>query len=244
MPMFETDSPVIIGIRDQLATKVNLYREGFAAREVAKPGTVSLQRALSIPLEAGETVTMDELLDPLFGYEFPDDPKRVAVVFAHLSERLSQLSEHFKEQASLFMSDLSDTTLSALSDEELRKLKNDCNTLFQNIIDLCGSPEAAGQPFTIKANNKGNTLKLPGFRIKTDASDKLSLYMGDSPDKLFIFNEERAEPYINRAVSEAFSMKASIFLKSVPFKEMDSPVEFINPNNGKTVWVQWVKEED
>lgn len=243
MAMFESDSPVITGIRDQLAVMVNTYREGFAVREATKPGTVSLQKALSLPLTKGEADEMSSLLDPVIAYPFPDDAKRVAVVFAHLSVKLAQMSESCKETASLWLSDLSDVPTSVLSDDELRTLKNECSDLFQKIIELCGSAEAAGQPFTIKSNNKGSTLSLPNFRQKTDDNQKLSLWVGDTPESLFIFNEERAEPYVNRAIDEALSMRATTFLKVVPFKAMDSPVEFVNPNNGKTVWVQWVKEE-
>ena len=245
MPMFEPDSIVISGIRDQLATMVSTYREHFAAREASKPGTVSLQKALAMPLTDGETIELDELLDPIVALPYPEESARCAVVFAHLSVKLAQLSEHFKEQASLFVSDLSETSLETMSDEDLSKLKKDCSDLFQKIIELCESPEAAGQPFTIKANGKGTMLKLPGFHTKAKGdNEKLSLWVGDKPDQLFIFNEERAEPYVNRAVDEAFSIKASEFLKVVPFKAMDKPTEYVHPHSGKTVFVQWMKETD
>lgn len=244
MPMFEPDSIVIAGIRDQLATMVSTYREHFAAREASKPGTVSLQKALSLPLSDEETVEIDELLDPIVALPYPEEAARCAVVFAHLSVKLAQLSEHFKEQASLFVSDLTDKTVDVMNDEDLSKLKKDCSDLFQKIIELCESPEAAGQPFTIKANGKGTMLKLPGFHTKSKGhSEKLSLWVGDKPDQLFIFNEERADPYINRAVDEAFSIKASEFLEVVPFRAMTSPVEYVHPHSGKTVFVQWIKED-
>lgn len=244
MPMFEPDSIVIAGIRDQLATMVSTYREHFAAREASKPGTVSLQKALSLSLTDSETVELDELLDPIVALPYPEESARCAVVFAHLSVKLAQLSEHFKEQASLFVSDLTDKTVDVMNDEDLAKLKKDCSDLFQKIIELCESPEAAGQPFTIKANGKGTMLKLPGFHMKSkNETERLSLWVGDKSDQLFIFNEERAEPYVNRAVDEAFSIKASEFLKSVPFKAMDKPVEFVHPHSGKTVFVQWIKED-
>lgn len=244
MAMFETDSPVIVGIRDQLATMVNTYKAGFSARESSKPGTVSINKALSLPLTDDETCDIEALIDPITFMEFPDSEARCAVVFAHLSVKLAQLSEHFKEQASLFISDLTEAPTVVMSDDELSKLKKDCSDLFQKIIELCDSPEAAGQPFTVKANGKGSMLKLPGFHQKAKAEgEKLWLMMGDSKESMFVFNEERAEPYIGRAIDEAFSMKASDFLKVVPFKVMDSPVEFINPNNNKTVWVQWIKDE-
>ena len=244
MPMFEPDSIVIGGIRDQLATMVSTYREHFAAREASKPGTVSLQKALSLPLSDDETIELDDLLDPIVAIPFPDNSARCAVVFAHLSVKLAQLSEHFKEQASLFVSDLTDKTVDVMNDEDLSKLKKDCSDLFQKIIELCESPEAAGQPFTIKANGKGTMLKLPGFHTKSKGeTEKLSLFMGDKPDQLFIFNAERKEPYINNAVNEAFSIRGSEFLKVVPFKAMAQPVEYVHPHSGKTVFVQWVKED-
>lgn len=236
MPTFETDSPVIIGMRDHLATLVNQYREAFASRESTKdkPGK-GLQKALSLPLTDTETLYLDELTDPLMAVEFPDEEARCAVMFAHLSLKLTQLAEHFAEQSNLFVSALAAVPTIVMEDDELSKLSQDCSKLFQSIIDFTDSPEAAGQPFTTKGGGKGHLLNIPRFHNKPkDAKEHLYLYVDG-----FLMNAELKEPYVNRAVDEAFSVKASLFLKDIPFKPMDSPVDFPNPHNGKVHQVQW-----
>jgi hypothetical protein len=243
MPTFETDSPVIIGMRDALAKMVNEYRAAFSLREAAQNNgqKPTLTKALSFPLSDAETLAMDEVTDGIMGYEYPDDEARCAVVFAHLSQRLTQLAEHFAYQSSLFTSSLTtNVESSTLSNDELAKLGKDCSSLFQSIIDFTDSPEAAGQPFTVKAGNKGCLLNIPRFHNKVkEPAEHLHLYVDGFP-----YVEDINEPYVNNAINMAFSIKASEFLKQVPFKPMDSTVPFTNPHNSKVHQVQWKKVSD
>lgn len=241
MPTFETDSPVIIGMRDHLLKMVNEYRSAFSQREAAQSnGTkVTLTKALSFSLNDEETVAMDSVTDALMGYEYPDNEDRCAVVFAHLSQKLLQLSEHFAYQSSLFTQALQTNPDSpVLSDDELAKLGKDCSNLFQSIIDFTDSPEAAGQPFTVKAGGKGCLLNIPRFHNKPkEVKEHLQLEV----DGYIYTLEEIGEPYVNKVVDFVFSIKATEFLDKVPFIPMNAPVEYTNPHSGMIHKVMWKK---
>ena len=208
MATFEIDHPVIVTLREELAKRVETYKANFALRDSGGKVT-TYSKAVTLPLSADESDIVEGISQFIVEHEATDiEDERKAIFFSHIARQLQQASDFFKDLAEDWANYIptSQGSDERLTDAQLKDLSKECYSFFQNIIDWTGDPEATGQSYTARANDKGFLLDIP--RIKASSKDSnatastFHLHVNDVK-----MNKEAQAPYMNHAFREAFGTK-------------------------------------
>jgi hypothetical protein len=207
MATFEIDHPVIVTLREELAKRVETYKANFALRDSGGKVT-TYSKAITLPLDDEEQDIIDGLSKFIVEHESTDiENERKAIFFSHIARQLQQASEFFKDLAEDWANYIPTAQGGdeRLTDAQLKSLSKECYSFFQNIIDWTGDPEASGQSYTARANDKGFLLDIPRIKVSTKSQSNSTTFHLVVDD--VEMNPAMQVPYMNHALREAFGTK-------------------------------------
>lgn len=250
---YTSDSPIIVHLREELATVVDTIKDQVARigelDDQRSESEMTLHQILSLPTNEDETDCLEgteRYIRALQDEPIAEDESRNAILFAHLSAKLKDLSEYYGELAVLYSENL-ETALpeveAPMTKEDVAQMIKDADGIFRQIWEWTGDPDASGQKYKTRNTKSGETLSLDIPRIKITKPSSTS--NAPATGQLFLtingtLMNPNGEPYAN-AIKEAFSLTPTQFIEKFTaqghsMKVTDAPVAFLH--DGATWKVQ------
>ena len=242
--------PLVVRVlREDLANKITAQSAAVAARNAERAG-VKAPKWRSLLATPATPEILQPVTDSLAEIAYVNIDKSNAHDAAHIAKSLYAMADYFAEQASLWATDLASDYGPTLSDDEIKKLTESCDEVFQfifrqtELFERKNDPaieqelvQLIGQPILAKKMSDGTVkYQLDIERIRTpripEAGRKMVLEVNGHS-----FNDCN----FAQAVDTAFSLKTSTFLdllKSHPtnvFNTEGKPMNFEHDSKVYTV---------
>lgn len=217
--------PLVVRVlREDLANKITAQSAAVAARNAERAG-VKAPKWRSLLVTPATPEVLQPVTDSLAEFMTIEIDKSNAHDAAHIAKSLYAMADYFAEQASLWATDLASDHGPSLSDDEIKKLTESCDEVFQfifrqtELFERKNDPaiesqlvELVGQPILAKKMSDGSVkYQLDIERIRTPRSSESQ----DRRMVLEVNGHSFTDCNFAQAVDTAFSLKASTFLDAL-----------------------------